>query len=453
MKNISLIESSINSNKIWKLINNQGKEFQSFNIFSKLLLKKYSENTRFSYSRSVALFIDYLEEANVVYNDIEITKLFLVEIIESFSEWLIYGRNSGNLIAQEISITLKSNEYSSQSAALIMSATRMFLKMSERIRIEQNEIDKEQSSPLFYEMNQEKDINYNIKKQLVKNSMFAGVIADGNTFAKACILPIKKTTNYFDKERAFPFDKIIPLIESLSSFRDKALYMLCAASGCRIHEAIQILIEDIDLKSRTINLVDPNSRITNVSYKALSPEERNQLNWKGRQTTKTMLIQPFADLFFDYLEQYIRLEYTHHNKHEFVFQHIRGSRKGKPFFLSTSSTRNEAFKKATDAINVTKDLGQGIHSLRHMYATYLVNYFPKSDGNYGLPIAIVQKIMGHATISATQKYARIDQDLIAIELEYANSLIYENKSLNLSDMKIKALENQIKELESKANEY
>lgn len=35
--------------------------------------------------------------------------------------------------------------------------------------------------------------------------------------------------------------------------------------------------------------------------------------------------------------------------------------------------------------------------------------------------------MGHATISATQKYARIDQDLIAIELEYANSLIYENK--------------------------
>ena len=61
--------------------------------------------------------------------------------------------------------------------------------------------------------------------------------------------------------------------------------------------------------------------------------------------------------------------------------------------------------------------------------------------------------MGHATISATQKYARIDQDLIAIELEYANSLIYENKSLNLSDMKIKALENQIKELESKANEY
>lgn len=152
MKNISLIESSINSNKIWKLINNQGKEFQSFNIFSKLLLKKYSENTRFSYSRSVALFIDYLEEANVVYNDREITKLFLVEIIESFSEWLIYGRNSGNLIAQEISITLKSNEYSSQSAALIMSATRMFLKMSERIRIEQNEINKEQSFPLFFEI-------------------------------------------------------------------------------------------------------------------------------------------------------------------------------------------------------------------------------------------------------------------------------------------------------------
>lgn len=452
MKNVSLIESSINSNKIWKIIDNQGKEFKSFNIFSKLLLKKYSENTRFSYSRSVAIFIDYLEESNIIYHDKQITKLFLVEIIESFPEWLIYGSNSGNLIAQTISETLKSKEYSSKSADLIMSAVRLFLKASERIRLEQLEIGYIESTPLFNEISQSEITTVNIKNKLIKNSMFSGVIANGPLLIKSCILPMVKSQNYFDKERAFPFDKIIPMIESLSSFRDKTLYMLCAASGCRIHEALQILIEDIDLKNRTINLTDPNSRISNKSYKSLSAEERNKLSWKGRQTVKTMLIQPFADLFFEYLEQYIKSEYTHHDRHEFVFQHIRGVRKGKPFFLSTPSTRNEAFKKATDIIGVSEELEQGIHSLRHMYATYLVNYFPKIDGSYGLPIAIVQKIMGHATISATQKYARHDQELIAVELEYANSLLYDGKSnMNLLEMKKKALEYQIKELENQYN--
>lgn len=63
MKNVSLIEYSNNSNKLWKIIGNNGKEFQSFNFFSQFLLKRYTEKTRLSYSRGVALFIDYLEEA------------------------------------------------------------------------------------------------------------------------------------------------------------------------------------------------------------------------------------------------------------------------------------------------------------------------------------------------------------------------------------------------------
>lgn len=451
MKNVSLIEYSNNSNKLWKIIGNNGKEFQSFNFFSQFLLKRYTEKTRLSYSRSVALFIDYLEEAELVFQHKSITKIFLVEIIESFSDWLIYGENSGNKISKEINKTLSSREYSPQSANLIMAAIRLFLKLSERIKIEQEDDGSAQSESLFNEIKNIEEISPLHKNALIKKSMIGGVIANGPLLIKSCILPIQKKSNYFDKERAFPFDKIIPMIEGLTSYRDKALYMFCAASGCRIHEAIQILIEDINLKERTIYLIDPNTRINNKSYTSLKPEERNKLSWKGRQTIKTMLIQPFADLFFEYLEQYIKNEYTHHNKHEFVFQHIRGNNKGKPFFLSAASTRNEAFKKATDKMNMSNEMNQGVHSLRHMYATYLVNYFPKSDGSYGLPITIVQKIMGHGTISSTQKYARHDIELMAIELEYANSLVYNNNSPNLLEMKKKALQYQIKELEKQYN--
>lgn len=367
MKHVTLIETSINKNKSWKLLNDKGQELLFFNVFSNLLIKKYSENTRFSYCRNIAVFIDYLEEVAFAYQYKQLNKSFLVEVIESFPEWLLYGSNSGSQIAIQINETYPSKLYSKQTVDLMMASVRLFLKASERIRMEQESLGEKTDSPLFTGIGTKELISINLKQAMLKNSMIAGVISNGPQLLKSCILPIVKSQNYFDKDRAFPFDKIIPLIDSFTSYRDKALYMLCASSGCRIHEALQILIEDIDLKTRSIFLIDPYSRIHHKSYKSLTPEERNKLTWKGRQTNRTVLIQPFGDLFFDYLEQYIKNEYVHHNKHEFVFQHIRGVQKGKPFFLSAASTRNEAFKNATQQVGVSAELNQGVHSLRHMY--------------------------------------------------------------------------------------
>lgn len=454
MKNVTIIATSVNKNKSWKLINDKGEELNFFTIFSNLLIKKYSNNTRLSYCRNVALFIDYLEEASLIYKDRTLTKSFLVDVIESFSEWLLYGGKSGSEVAVTLNKTYPSKLYNKKTVDLIMASVRLFLKSSERVRLEQEALAENVDSKLLLNINLKERIGNNTKQGMIQNSMLAGVVSNGPQLLNTCILPIAKSQSYFNTERAFPFDKLIQLIESFTSYRDKALYMLCAASGCRIHEALQILIEDIDLKTRTVFLVDPLSRIDNKSYKTLTAEERNQLTWKGRQTNKTLLIQPFGDLFFEYLEKYIKKEYVHHNKHEFVFQHVRGKEKGKPFFLSAASTRSEAFKKAVYKIGVENELNQGVHSLRHMYGTYLLNYFPKSDGSYGLPIAIVQKIMGHSTILATQKYARHDKDLIAIELEYANSLLYKEKDnqLNLIEMKKRALQYQLLELEKQYNE-
>lgn len=452
MKNVSLIEITTNKLKSWKLLNNSGQPLEVFTIFSNLLIKKYAANTRLSYCRNVALFIDYLEEANLTFKDKEFTKLFLVDVIESFPDWILYGNNSGNDISLEIQKTYSSPNYSKPTINLIMSSVRLFLNISERIRVEQEQNGEFVDSKLFPEINTRELPSGNVMASILRKSMLAGVISDGPKLIKACILPLAKSQSYFSLERAFPFDKTIPLIEEFPNFRDKALYMLCAASGCRIHEALQILIEDIDIKNRTVRLIDPNSRITHSTYKGLTPEERLRLSWKGRSTDKVLLIQPFGDLFFEYLEKYIKEEYIIHNKHSFVFQYVRGQQKGKPFFLSSASTRNEAFDKAASKIGVLEELNQGVHSLRHMYGTYLVNYFPKMDGSFGLPLAIVQKIMGHSTISSTQKYARHDSDLLAIELEYANNLIHTGEtSISLLEMKKKVLKNQLIELERQYN--
>ncbi len=452
MKNVSLVETSFKGTKSWKLLNNNGQPFESFSIFSNLLIKKYSYNTRLSYCRNVALFIDYIEEASSVFTDKEFTKSFLVDVIESFPDWLLFGESSGNEISLEIQKKYPSPNYDKNTIDLIISSVRLFLNISDRIKLEQENNGELVDSKLFLETNTKDLISNNIKSSLMKKSMLGGVIAEGPKLIKACVLPLRKGESYFSKERAFPFDKIVPLIESLSTFRDKALYMLCAASGCRIHEALQILIEDIDIKNRTVRLVNPNSRITHQTYKALTSEERSKLSWKGRITDRTLLIQPFGDLFFEYLEQYVKTEYVNHNKHYFVFQHIRGNQKGKPFFLSSASTRSESFHKATIKIGVDEELNQGVHSLRHMYGTYLVNYFPKSDGSYGLPIAIVQKVMGHSNINSTQKYARHDSELLAVELEYANNLLLRNEdATSLIEMKKKVLKSQLLELEREYN--
>lgn len=452
MKNVSLLEIKINGLKSWRIINNLGKPLDCFDVYSSVLLKKYATNTRLSYSRGVALFIDYLEEVNIVFSDSEFTQFFLVEVIESFPEWLLYGNQSGNDIALKIHKNYQSPSYSRNSIDLIMASVRLFLSISERVRLNQEALDNNVSDKLFNINEKELIVSRQVSK-LKEKSMLGGVLANGPKLLKSCVLPIKKSQSYFSLDRAFPFGKVIDFVDSLTSYRDKALYMFCAASGCRIHEALQLLIEDISISERSVRLVDPFSRITNDSYRTLSPEEKSMLSWKGRQTDKTLLIQPFGDLFFEYLEKYIKDEYINHNKHTFVFQHIRGKNKGKPYFLSAMSTRHEAFKKAVNKVNLSENLNQGVHSLRHMYATYLVNYFPKVDGSYGLPISIVQKIMGHSSIEATQKYARHDKDLIAAELEYANGLIYKNnENISLLELKKKVLKKQLKDLENISNE-
>lgn len=86
----------------------------------------------------------------------------------------------------------------------------------------------------------------------------------------------------------------------------------------------------------------------------------------------------------------------------------------------------------------------GPHGLRHMYGTYLLNYFPRSNGDYGLPAAWVQQLMGHADLESTLKYAKFDQDLIKLEIENANRVLYAHGTpKRLLELKAEALQAQL----------
>ncbi|ENO78437.1 Tyr recombinase activity site-specific recombination Tyr recombinase activity [Thauera sp. 63] len=382
----------------------------------------------------------------------------MLEVLEAYDEYLVLGANSGNAIARSIDETLPSPHISRRSSATKHAAVRKFLKLSERVRAQMLELTKAGAgSAIIDEQNllvgigDKHEIPPFQRRALITNSMLAGVIARGPKLIEESVLPTTVPDITYEHERAFPFDKVGDVLSHLKTYRDKALYALCAASGCRISEALQLLWDDLDTKAQAVRLVAPKSRPSCRSYLALDPEERDLLVWKGRATPVTLLIEPFATMFFEALAAYMRYEYLPHARHGFVFQYTRGGEQGRPYFLAAASSRNGVLNRAIKLAGV--EHVEGPHSLRHMYGTYLLNYFPRLDGTYGLPIGIVQKLMGHRQAKDTAKYARYDRDLLEAELKYANMMLFGNgKVRSVNELKRAALLSRLAEVEAQLEE-
>lgn len=452
LKNVSLIETQKNGKRSWRLLDQAGNPIASFDAFANSLIRKHSVNTRIAYCRHLAEFFDFLHEAAGMFAEQGVSSFdgeALANVIEAYDEYLVLGSHAGNSIAVRVDETMPSPRISKTSSAIKHAPVRKFLKLSERIRSQMLELTRAgiksfeaAASPLFPGTGEVRAISGLQRTAMVANSLIASVISRGPKLLEEDILPTSTPDITYDHERAFPFDKVRMCLNNLTTHRDKALYSFCAASGCRISEALQLLWDDIDTTAQTVKLIDPKSRPHCLSYMGLASVERDTLVWKGRATATTLLIEPFASMFFDALVAYLKTEYVPHGKHQFVFQYSVDGRRGVPYFLSSASARNEVLKRAINLAGVT-DVG-GPHSLRHMYGTYLLNYFPRPDGTYGLPMSIVQKLMGHKTQKATEKYARHDMDLIEVELRYANLMVFGDGDVkSLNQLKLDALRSKV----------
>lgn len=457
LKNVTLIETEKDGKATWRLVGPTGLPLESFAAFADSLLRKHPFNTRASYSRHLAEFFDYLFEASTLLQDYRLeqrpTRAFLQEVIEAYDDYLVFGSAAGNRLAVLVDSSKPSPRVSPTTSAVMHAPVRKFLLLSEQLRQEMDDLthhglrlDMVDPQPLLTDLNDVKLLVPGQRQAMQATSMIAGVISGGPKFLRSATLPTISPQVPYRDTRAFPFDAIGDFIDALPTFRDKTLYSFLAASGCRLHEALQLLNEDIDVDSGTVALRSPRLRTSHPSYLSLIPAERDRLAWKGRTTESTLLIEPFASLFFANLEQYLRIEYTPHGLHRFVFQFLRKGRQGRPYFLSTATSRLETFKRAATAVGL-QDVVHGPHSLRHAYGTYLLNYFPRSNGDYGLPIALVQQLMGHVNVKSTLKYARHDQDLMQLELQHANTMVFNGATpKSLVQLKFEALDAQIRKL-------
>lgn len=428
MKHFVMLKAPANRKEKYLLLTTDGEEFEPFMItMRKMLLKNYSPNTIEQYAGHIARFIDYIYEAAEHLPNTSAENI--INAFSSYRSYLLFGTDSEDELAKSIARQIRPRRVTSASSLQpIGAAIKFFLTLSEATaRAEEQE-------SLFKNLShtQKRNLTQYEKRALKRNSVLAGVLrggphmisSNGNMFGRP-----RRSSNRTYKRVAMPFDKAGQLISAAKSYRDKTLYSLLAASGSRQHEALQLCLNDIDIQNRKVKLINP---FTRKNYD-LTESEYQKLAWKGRATETTFLIEPFKTAFFNYLELYIRHERIAHGNNSFLFQ----KNNGRPYFTTSRQTRIEYFRKLKKLIGLYSNSDISIHSLRHMYGTYTLNYLPLAD-RFGLPLPIVKVLMGHSSISSTEIYAKRDEDIIEAEIEYANKMIFglEGK-VSLNEIKVR----------------
>lgn len=154
-------------------------------------------------------------------------------------------------------------------------------------------------------------------------------------------------------------DEVRQIIMSASNIKHRALLIIIYGAGLRVSEAVNLLIQDIDGKRMTLHIRC--SKGNKDRYVILSP----------------IMYQTLKDYW-----QICRFK-------EFVFPSSRDAQK--PLSISRAS---QIFKTAKAVAGINK--AGGIHSLRHAFATHILES--------GVDIFAIKELLGHASISSTVRY-------------------------------------------------
>jgi integrase len=454
MKNFKLIKG-ITVSKGMVLLNKVTKTpYEPFSKYVSVLLDKgLANNTIDSYADHTAAFLDFMLEIQLQPNEIK-EGVEPSSIFSLYYEFLVFGVTANNPlivgVAKELNKTVSiSNDIISGQ---ITSALDYFLHVLE--------VDTNKGFLELFRL--ERHISPQQQKHIEKSSWLSQVIRKTGITAsnkKTVLFPrAKRARKISGSDSADTYEKALPTNSAfkfllkqkkslekkitLTKSRNYLLDSLLAASGVRSSEAVQVLIDDIDVKNKTIKIVSIDKR----AYKGLTEVEHDKLVFKGRQTEKTLLIEPFASMFWDALKIYLDNYYKSNVSHKFLFQ----KNNARPYFSGDRPQRCKDFK-ARLRLHMGDEVAQQYvqHSLRHTYGVYTHNHLPIHDskgnttGQYGLPLAYVKILMGHSSLTSTEGYGKKDSSVAEVLITLANNKIkYSGLTLTeiIMDVKTKKLE-------------
>lgn len=161
----------------------------------------------------------------------------------------------------------------------------------------------------------------------------------------------------------------MPDLSTALGIRDRAWLELMYASGLRISELVGIDIDDVELRARL------------VKVRGKGAKER---------------IVPFGTKAQEAIRAYLEVRNT--PDEDALFVNYRGQR------ITTRSVRRLFNGYVRDA---SLRAGVSPHTLRHSFATHLLNA--------GADLRAIQELLGHASLSTTQKYTHLnDWQLIEV---------------------------------------
>ena len=165
-------------------------------------------------------------------------------------------------------------------------------------------------------------------------------------------------------------------------YRDECILEILYSSGVRVHELVNIKLQDIDIKSRIIRINEGKGK-------------KDRLVGFDERTQKTLL---------DYVRKY-RVELENNNKNGMV-DYLFLSAKGEQL-----TTRGVQYILKQIELKTGLDYGLHPHTLRHSFATNLLNN--------GADLRVIQELLGHSSLNTTQIYTHVSEE--AMKYQFATS--------------------------------
>lgn len=166
-----------------------------------------------------------------------------------------------------------------------------------------------------------------------------------------------------------------PDVNETFGHRDRAMLELLYATGLRVGELVSLDWSDLDLSARTLRVIGKGNKERMVPFNRAA--ESALRDWLARW-------EPLADparLAVDPSE-------------------------AEPVFLSSKGRRisDRSVRRILDRHVAAASLAAGVHphTLRHTFATHLLEN--------GADLRAIQELLGHSSLSTTQKYTHIEVD-------------------------------------------
>ena len=195
--------------------------------------------------------------------------------------------------------------------------------------------------------------------------------------------------------RDLPPTQVILILGACEHLRDRLLIGMLAGTGMRIGEALGLRHEDIEAASRLVRI-------------------RARPNANGARAKSGARDIPVAAELIRLYADYMAFEYEHLDC-DYVFVNLWRGERGLPWQYWNVTDVVDRLRKRS-GVEFTP------HMLRHTYATDLLRR--------GLPAEVVQKLLGHASITTTMNlYAHLQVEDVRRSLETVGWLPTLNEAL------------------------